>query len=202
MLLAAAPVTNLNTSSPGATGVDSGRSGAVCSTPVSLFGAVQGAMHVLCSPRLYSFTTLVLVCHLILSLLFLVLYHFLVSPHHHYHNLYPKVLCVCVFSFPLIVLFLHFSANALPNAVVQPTCPSPPSFKHTHTYTHTLFHKSDNFYFCFCFLLHLSTCFRPETRGPTCSKPNQSINMIIWPFSHSFSHRNISFFCFTSFQCL
>lgn len=96
MLLAAAPVTNLNTSSPGATGVDSGRSGAVCSTPVSLFGAVQGAMHVLCSPRLYSFTTLVLVCHLILSLLFLVLYHFLVSPHHHYHNLYPKVLCVCV----------------------------------------------------------------------------------------------------------
>lgn len=111
-------------------------------------------------------------------------------------------LCVCVFSFPLIVLFLHFSANALPNAVVQPTCPSPPSFKHTHTYTHTLFHKSDNFYFCFCFLLHLSTCFRPETRGPTCSKPNQSINMIIWPFSHSFSHRNISFFCFTSFQCL
>lgn len=102
--------------------------------------------------------------------------------------------CVCVFSFPLIVLSLHFSANAPPNAVVQPTCPSPPSFKHTHTYTHTLFHKSDNFYFCFCFLLHLSTCFRPETRGPTCSKPNQSINMIIWPFSHSFSHRNISFF--------
>ena len=100
--------------------------------------------------------------------------------------------CVCVF------ISSHCAVSSLQcQCTTKCCCTANLSFTsifqtHTHTYTHTLFHKSDNFYFCFCFLLHLSTCFRPETRGPTCSKPNQSINMIIWPFSHSFSHRNIS----------
>lgn len=143
MLLAAAPVTNLNTSSPGATGVDSGRSGAVCSTPVSLSGAVQGAMHVLCSPRLYSFTTLVLVCHLILSLLFLVLYHFLVSPHHHYHNLYPKVLCVCV----CVFISSHCAVSSLQcQCTTKCCCTANLSFTsifqtHTHIYPYAISQK-------------------------------------------------------------
>ncbi len=138
-------------------------------------------------PRVSSYSFITIPCSLSLSCIS-------TSPLPQLVSQSPLCVCVCFHFLSLCCLFTSVPMHHQMLLYSQPVLHLHLSNTHTHTHTHTLFHKSDNFYFCFCFLLHLSTCFRPETRGPTCSKPNQSINMIIWPFSHSFSHRNISFF--------